>query len=153
MTIRYYLIPAVRDPRWQDNPTITEEPISTGLRPKYLNAMENRMSLGDKMHGMLTNEIAPDLDGRRNWLRMHYIIRINLASGDFTDLDALSDVQHITRQKLINNIAALNALGVNTTGLTLTTPRKAIERRLIQWLQNRDLDFSQVTNRDEVIEE
>ena len=150
--IRYYLVPAVPDPEWEANPELTVMPVHTGLVPKYLNQMVARLALGDNMQGILPAELVPDGQGYRQWMRNWFIIRFNIASGDFSALDSISDVQHITRQKLVNNITKLNNLGINTTGLTLTTPRKAIERRLNQWLQNRDIDFSQATGRDEVID-
>ena len=144
--IRYYILPAVYR-------TISDG-VNTriiGVEPKYLAALTAAQAAGNVMdlRGWNSEELAVDIGGNRVFNRLFYIIRIDAT--DFTQLDAQADAIQLTRQMLINNIVKLQALGINTTGLTLTTPLKAIEQRLFLWLQNRNVDLSTVTGINETI--
>jgi len=144
--IRYYILPAIRDPSWQNNPDNTGPPPDAGVQPKYLDQITPYLdpTVNCPARGIIAQELAPDVTGRR-WVRDHYIVRLVAPDGtDWTLLDSRPDAQRITRQLLIENTAKLEAIGIDTTGLTLTTPRKAIERRLLQWLTEEDRDFSDV---------
>jgi hypothetical protein len=145
MTVRYYLIPAVA--RVKPDLPATEY----GIEPKYLAALEANIPTGNitSMMGWLPAEIARDALGNRQWLKQFYILRIDAT--DFTQLDARTDVIRLTRAVLVANITKLQALGINTTGLTLTTPLKAIEQRLLLWLQGQNIDLSQATGLTETI--
>lgn len=139
--IRYYLIKAVR------NSTPGRELASDGVKPDYLDII-NSLPGFTGCKAIPPKEISA-VGGDRQWLRNFYIIRV--VADDFTALDA-TDAIHITRQKLINNKARLEAIGIDTTGLTPSTPRKEIERRLMQWLIAEDRDLSSVTNTAESID-
>jgi len=122
-----------------------------GLEPKYLAAFNTAIASGNivSIQGWLPGELARDVNGFRQWLQHHYILRIDAT--DFTQLDAQTDAIQLTRAVLVANIPKLQALGIDTTGLTLTTPLKAIEKRLFLWLQNQNIDLSQATGIIETI--
>ena len=144
--IRYYILPAVVKTAGQGQPQQT-----MGIEPKYLAALTAAQVAGNvhDLRGWLPAELAPDGLGFRQWLQSHYIMRID--ANDFTQLDAQPDVIQLTRTYLVAHIPQLQALGINTTGLTLTTPLKAIERRLLLWLQGVDTDLATATGINETI--
>ena len=149
MTVRYYILPAVRKSPVDVNDN--RPPQLFGLEPKYLAALQAAMATGNvvDLRGWLPSELAPDAQGYRQWLRMHYIVRIDAA--DFTQLDAQADAIQLTRAWLVAHIPQLQAVGIDTTGLTLTTPLKAIEQRLLLWLQGRSVDLATATGINETI--
>ena len=128
---RYYLIPFETDAN-----ILRQYKMDTA--PKYINLFP-----GD------TNSIMPkrlsELGQTKVFLRNHYLLKIEgIDDAAFAPLDAQTDVIHITRQKIINNRDKLEAIGINTTGLTLTTPVSAIQKRLLQWLIEDDTqDFTE----------
>lgn len=131
--VRYYLVPFEDDP----------EKMRYEVQPKYLNALANS-GVKMTMRGIEGKELASDGEGNRQWLHHYYILRIVCEDGtDWTQFDNLSDVIRLTRQHIINNRTRLETIGINCTGLTVSTPRKAIERRLFQWLTEEDKDMSQ----------
>jgi len=127
--IRYYIVPLILT--------------GGGIQPKYLAEIDSKDTTA--IRGVFGRELAPDAEGNKRFLQNYYILRIEKPDGaDWAALDSKPDVIHLTRQKLINNRTKLDALGIDTTGLTLTTSRKSIERRLVQWLTAEDKDLSQV---------
>lgn len=127
--IRYYIVPLILT--------------GGGIQPKYLAQIDTVDTTG--IRAVYGRELAPDEFGNKRFLQNYYILRIEKPDGtDWSLLDSRPDVIHLTRQKLINNKSRLDALGINTTGLTLTTTRKSIERRLVQWLTAQDKDIGQL---------
>lgn len=127
MAIRYYLIPFETD--------TTKTSLRSGCAPKYLDLFNGTAQ------GLIPKETTVDRLNR-TWLRNFYIVKID--SKDFTELDKQPDVIHLTKQKILNNISKLKALGVDTTGLSINTTSQQIEKRIRQWLTQEDKDFSKL---------
>lgn len=128
MAIRYYLIPFETDPAKKICPN--------GAEPKYISLFN-----GDSQCLISKKTNTDRLN--KTWLRDYYIAKID--SEDFTVLDAQSDVIHLTKQKLLNNIDKIQALGIDTTGFTINTTRQQIEKRILKWLIDDDSrDFERI---------
>ena len=132
--IRFYLVPLVQSDDGH-------------FEPKYLESIiETIPQIGGgrvNIKGIQPQELAP-IGETRQFLRDYFLLRIATENDvDFSLLDLQTDVIHLTRQILIDNIDRLQSMGINTTGLTLSTPRKTIERRLLIWLENRDRDIEE----------
>lgn len=128
--VRYYLVPAQRSGASQNS----------GIEPMYLD--EIRQGNVRRIKGILPRETAR-VGGDRRWLRMFYILRID--ADDFTAIDAVPNAIRLTRQRIINNRARLEGLGLDFTGLTADSTAKEIERRFVQWATEDDRDFESVT--------
>jgi len=127
MATRYYLIPFETDPAKLGG---------MDAAPKYFDL------IGGNATGLIPQETTTNRLNR-TWLRNFYVVKID--SEDFTALDAKPDVIHLTKQKILNNLSKVQALGIDTTGLTADTTLSQIERRICKWLVDDDTrDFSRI---------
>jgi len=127
MATRYYLIPFETDPAKLGG---------IDAAPKYLDL------IGSDCVGLIAKETTTDRLNRM-WLRDYYIVKISFpADADFAPLDAQPDVIHLTKQKILNNLSKVQALGIDTTGLTADTTLSQIQKRICKWATEEDKDFS-----------
>jgi hypothetical protein len=130
MITRFYLIPFETDSGKMD-----------GLvgKPKYVDLFP----VG-RATGLVSKETSLDRLNR-TWLRNFYIVKFTTAEAtNFAELDAQADVIHITKQKILNSVAKVQALGIDTTGLSASTTLQQMQRRVRFWLTEEDKDFAEI---------
>lgn len=131
MVTRFYLIPFETD---------AAKLKGMEAAPKYL----DRMPVG-RQTGLIPKETTID-KLNKTWLRDYYVVKIVTEDAlDFAALDAQSDVIHITKQKILDNIGKVQALGIDTTGLSESTTLSQMQKRIRQWLtEETGKDFSEI---------
>ncbi len=131
MVTRFYLIPFETD---------AAKLVGMDAAPKYLDLMPVGLQVG-----LVSKETTIDKLSR-TWLRDYYVVKIVTEDAlDFAALDAQSDAIHITKQKILNNIDKVQALGIDTTDLSESTTLSQMQKRIRQWLtEETDKDFSEI---------